>query len=33
MAARVVHVWELEEGKIVRFEQFVDSKIVVDAMS
>lgn len=31
--ARVVHVWNLEGGKIVRFEQFVDSKTVVDAMT
>ncbi|MBO9673274.1 MAG: nuclear transport factor 2 family protein [Sphingobacteriaceae bacterium] len=31
-AARVVHVWDLNDEKIVRFEQFVDSKTVVDAM-
>lgn len=30
--ARVAHVWKLENGKIVSFEQFVDSKPVVDAM-
>jgi len=32
-AARVVHVWDLCDGKIVRFEQFVDSKKVVEAMN
>lgn len=32
-AARVVHVWDLDGGKIVRFEQFVDSKTVMDAMT
>ena len=30
--ARVAHVWKLEEGKIVSFEQFVDSKMVTNAM-
>lgn len=30
--ARVAHVWKLKGGKIIRFEQFVDSKIVCDAM-
>ncbi|MEZ2444975.1 nuclear transport factor 2 family protein [Chitinophaga sp. RCC_12] len=30
--ARVAHVWKLEEGKIVRFEQFVDSQMVNAAM-
>lgn len=30
--ARVAHVWKLRDGKIIRFEQFVDSKMVVDAM-
>ena len=29
--ARVAHVWQLKDGKIIRFEQFVDSKTVVDA--
>lgn len=29
--ARVAHVWKLKEGKIVSFEQFVDSKMVADA--
>lgn len=30
--ARVAHLWKLKEGKIVSFEQFVDSKMVTDAM-
>lgn len=30
--ARVAHVWKLRDEKIVSFEQFVDSKTVVDAM-
>lgn len=29
--ARVAHLWKLREGKIISFEQFVDSKTVVDA--
>lgn len=31
--ARVAHLWKLKDGKIVSFEQFVDSKTVVDAMN
>lgn len=31
-SARVAHIWQLKDGKIVKFEQFVDSKTVVDAM-
>lgn len=31
-ASRVAHIWHLEHGKIVKFEQFVDSKTVTDAM-
>lgn len=31
--ARVAHVWKLKDGKIVRFEQFVDSQIVNDVMN
>jgi ketosteroid isomerase-like protein len=31
--ARVAHVWKLKEGKITSFEQFVDSKMVNDAMN
>ncbi len=30
--ARVAHLWQLKDGKIVSFEQFVDSKTVNDAM-
>ncbi|MEO6285393.1 MAG: nuclear transport factor 2 family protein [Dyadobacter sp.] len=30
--ARVAHVWKLKDGKIVRFEQFVDSQPVNNAM-
>lgn len=31
--ARVAHVWKLKDGKIISFEQFVDSKMVNDAMN
>ena len=31
MKARVVHVWDMAEGRVVRFEQFVDSKLVAEA--
>ena len=31
--ARVAHIWKLKEGKIISFEQFVDSKMVTDAMN
>ncbi|AKH95353.1 ketosteroid isomerase [Elizabethkingia anophelis] len=31
-AARVAHIWYLEHGKIIKFEQFVDSKTVTDTM-
>jgi ketosteroid isomerase-like protein len=30
--ARVAHVWKLEDGKIISFEQFVDSQPVNNAM-
>lgn len=30
--ARVAHMWKLTDGKIVSFEQFVDSKLVNDVM-
>ena len=33
MSARVVHVWDLDDGKVVRFEQFTDTKLVADAMA
>ncbi|WP_306350368.1 nuclear transport factor 2 family protein [Flavobacterium sp. '19STA2R22 D10 B1'] len=32
MSARVAHLWEFKNDKAIRFEQFVDSKTVVDAM-
>jgi hypothetical protein len=31
LEARVAHIWKLKEGKIIRFEQFVDSHPVVEA--
>ena len=30
--ARVAHIWKLKDGKIISFEQFVDSQLVNDAM-
>jgi ketosteroid isomerase-like protein len=30
--ARVAHIWKLKDGKILRFEQFVDSQPVNDAV-
>ncbi len=33
ISARVAHVWKLNNGKIVSFEQFVDSKVINDAMN
>jgi ketosteroid isomerase-like protein len=30
--ARVAHVWKLKDGRIISFEQFVDSKPVIDAI-
>lgn len=32
MTARVVHVWDMDDGKVVRFEQFADTKLVTEAM-
>jgi len=32
MQARVVHVWQLAGGKVVRFEQFTDTLLVARAM-
>lgn len=32
MEARVAHVWKLKAGKIISFEQFVDSQPVNDSM-
>lgn len=31
MKARVVHVWDVEDGKVLRFEQFTDTKLVAEA--
>lgn len=31
MSARVVHVWEMEDGKALSFEQFTDTKLVAAA--
>lgn len=31
-SARVAHLWKIHSGKIVSFEQFVDSRTVVNAM-
>lgn len=33
MRARVVHVWQLEGGKVRRFEQFTDTLLVARAMA
>ncbi|MTV36961.1 nuclear transport factor 2 family protein [Duganella radicis] len=32
MRARVAHVWRLEGGKVVKFEQFTDTLLVANAM-
>jgi len=32
-SARFTHIWRLEDGEVVRFEQVVDSALVVAAMS
>lgn len=32
MTARVVHVWSMQDGKVISFEQFTDTKLVADAM-
>jgi ketosteroid isomerase-like protein len=31
--ARVAHVWKLKDKKIISFEQFVDSRMVNEAMN
>jgi len=33
MQARVAHIWHLQDGKIVAFEQFTDTLLVREAMS
>lgn len=32
MTARVVHVWSMDDGKVVTFEQFTDTKLVAEAI-
>ena len=32
-SARVAHLWKLKDGKIISFEQFVDSQPVVNSMN
>ena len=32
MSARVTHVWDLKDGKVVQFEQFTDTLLVAEAM-
>jgi Ketosteroid isomerase-related protein len=32
MTARVVHVWDMDDGKVVTFEQFTDTKLVAAAL-
>ena len=32
MQARVAHVWRLEQGQVVQFEQFTDTLLVANAM-
>jgi ketosteroid isomerase-like protein len=31
--ARVAHIWKLKDGKIISFEQFVDSQPVINAIT
>lgn len=33
MTARVAHVWTMHDGKAKRFEQFTDTRLVVEAMA
>jgi len=33
MTARVVHVWDMEDGRVVRFEQFTDTRRVAEALA
>ena len=32
MTARVTHVWDMKDGKVVQFEQFTDTALVAAAM-
>lgn len=31
MSVRVTHVWDLSDGKVTRFEQFTDTRLVAEA--
>lgn len=31
MTARVTHVWDVDDGRVLRFEQFTDTKLVAEA--
>lgn len=33
IAVRTVHVWDMDNGKVVRFEQFTDTRRVAEAMT
>lgn len=33
MTARVVHVWQVRDGKVARFEQFTDTLLVAQSMT
>lgn len=33
MSARVTHVWDMSDGKVVRFEQFADTRLVAAALA
>lgn len=33
MRARVTHIWRLDQGKVISFEQFTDTRLVAEAMS
>ena len=33
MSARVAHVWDLQDGEVIRFEQFTDTRLVEQALS
>jgi ketosteroid isomerase-like protein len=33
MRAKVAHIWRLEGGKVVKFEQFTDTLLIANAMS
>ena len=31
MTARVTHVWDVDDGRVLRFEQFTDTRLVAEA--